>query len=783
MSRDIHSLELEFAKNPNLDVCIPLVEAYLANRRFMEAMVVCKKGIKTAPNDPRGRVALARVYLEQGKLPKADQELAGVMQAFPGNAMALELQGRLAMLQGNAQGAVALLQQALMADPNLVAARGWLQEMGVAATGMASAPSPVVAAPRPTVPGGMAAAHTSGMPTGLTAAAGPPALPPLNQGGAAMAPGWGAPGITPAAAGHTMPGATVPGQAGTGTFEEPPPAGAQEITQMEHVSDFFAPDALGFSNDLSDIETAGPGRLTILGFVPKRTGSIKTTIVVGLAVFSVAAAVIAWQVVSGQNQRKIAQLYTQIRDAIEEDKYYRYLDAIRLADDVFQIDSGHDLTLSAVAFAYAALAVDHEEPGAVEQGRVFYGRAQRAVGDAPNEHVAAAGALLDYQSGRLDEGYAKLKVLFDRKASSVLLEMEAFRLLHALRPRDATTEEQLTRFKRMITGEPRAFNFVGWHHLALQEWSAADSAFSSALQSSREHPQALLGAALVKVGRLTGLKELQKEVESNVKKVLAIPKEELSQPVLAKAYFTRSQIETWRGNEREARGDFERAVKYHNEPLFHQLRGQLLLSIGQATKAVEYLKRAARPQDAASLKRLVRAQIGTKDLSGARASLSQLSKAAPDDGEVYLLWGRMHLANRRWRDAMVAFKRVDLKKHGAEIYTRAKLGQSTAMRQSGDRKAARFVEDYLSNAPDGVSPQLQAELWAELGLNYEAIRDKSKAQECYQISIEQYPYFPDVHYYVAKASRGGEARRACERYLTLAPRGNYVNYCRRVAKR
>ena len=65
MPADIRALELEFAKTPTIEACIALCEAYLASQRFMEAMVVCKKGMKSAPADPRGRVLLARVYLDR----------------------------------------------------------------------------------------------------------------------------------------------------------------------------------------------------------------------------------------------------------------------------------------------------------------------------------------------------------------------------------------------------------------------------------------------------------------------------------------------------------------------------------------------------------------------------------------------------------------------------------------------------------------------------------------------------------------------------------------------
>src|SRR6185295_9232638 len=100
MAADIHALEIEFAKNPTLEACIPLCEAYLAQKRFMEAMVVCKKGIKSATTDPRGRVLLARIYADQGKAPKAQQEIEQALTEIPNNPQLLEMLGKLLMDQG-----------------------------------------------------------------------------------------------------------------------------------------------------------------------------------------------------------------------------------------------------------------------------------------------------------------------------------------------------------------------------------------------------------------------------------------------------------------------------------------------------------------------------------------------------------------------------------------------------------------------------------------------------------------------------------------------------------
>jgi tetratricopeptide (TPR) repeat protein len=82
--QDLSKLESAFAADAR--AFVPLTTAYLQLGRFMEAMVVCKKGIKAVPDSVEGRLLLGRVYAEQGKVPKAIEEVKAVLATNPGNA-------------------------------------------------------------------------------------------------------------------------------------------------------------------------------------------------------------------------------------------------------------------------------------------------------------------------------------------------------------------------------------------------------------------------------------------------------------------------------------------------------------------------------------------------------------------------------------------------------------------------------------------------------------------------------------------------------------------------
>ncbi len=82
---EVSALEQAFARDPMSEAYRPLAEAYLALGRFMEAMIVAKKGVRARPSAAAPHVLLARIYAEQGKHPKAIEELAAAVTNEPGD--------------------------------------------------------------------------------------------------------------------------------------------------------------------------------------------------------------------------------------------------------------------------------------------------------------------------------------------------------------------------------------------------------------------------------------------------------------------------------------------------------------------------------------------------------------------------------------------------------------------------------------------------------------------------------------------------------------------------
>lgn len=755
MSADIHSLEIEFAKNPTLDACIPLCEAYLAAKRYMEAMVVCKKGIKNAPTDARGRVLLARVYLDQGKLPKAEQELQQVMVEFPGNPSGLELMGRILMEQGKRPEAAGYLQQALAADPTLTNARAWLSELGGVAAAAPAAPAAPLRTPPPAAAPVRLGAPIAARPP--AAAAAPAAAPPVSAAPAPAAP--------PAADAHG-------GQAAVGR-------------PLEHVNDFFAPDALGFASNESNIETAGPGRLTILGFVPKNTGSIKTTLLVFLTFLAIASTYIAWQYVNSKNQRQISDLFRKVRTAMDDDRYSRYKDALALGERILHVEENHVLTLSAMAYAEAVLATEHREAGALEKAQGYLARAMKLPKEE-NEFRVAARALVAYATKNYDKGLADVKAVLDKGGSSALIEMEAFRLMDAAKPDDKDTKVQMRRLVQVVVNQGRVFNFLGWYHYRAEEWSKAAKYFDQALQNVKGLPGAMIGRSLNTLDQGIALEQRQKEVEKDLKELFAIPPEELSPPLLAMAHFARGQLRRWQGNTAGADEDFKQAFKLDpDNTLFYYRRGVSLLKLGDYQGAVDDLRKVAavEPNNPKYYKKLAAAQVKARLFPDAKASLARADQLSPKDFDVRLLEAALAMEQQDYVKALASYGAVT-REDGGEPFTQAQLGIANALREKGDKAAAvKHMEDFLGKLPDNVPPELKARMWCELGLSYEATKSKPRAMQSYLQGIDQYRVFPDCHYYLCRAlGKGPEAKEACTNYLTLDPRGRFAADATKRAK-
>ncbi|GAB4296048.1 MAG: hypothetical protein Kow0090_11070 [Myxococcota bacterium] len=137
--KDISSLEAQFDKSPDSLVFIPLGEAYLKAGRYVEAMVVCKKGLKAHPENLDAQILISEIYLAQGKVPRAKKNLEKPIEEHPDNARLVAAFAKILLSEGNEQDAIEYYKKALALDGSLAEAREFLASRGV---GLADSPSP-----------------------------------------------------------------------------------------------------------------------------------------------------------------------------------------------------------------------------------------------------------------------------------------------------------------------------------------------------------------------------------------------------------------------------------------------------------------------------------------------------------------------------------------------------------------------------------------------------------------------------------------------------------------
>ncbi|MEW5852336.1 MAG: tetratricopeptide repeat protein, partial [Myxococcota bacterium] len=149
---NITELEMAFARDPTSDACLPLLDAYLAQGRHMEAMVLGRKAVKAKPEDKARRILLARVYADQGKLPKAVEEVQAILKMDPNHAASHVMLGRLHERGGKPDDAVAAFKAAIDAEPDNAEAKAALAARGITySKAPPPPPPPPPSAPAPQV--------------------------------------------------------------------------------------------------------------------------------------------------------------------------------------------------------------------------------------------------------------------------------------------------------------------------------------------------------------------------------------------------------------------------------------------------------------------------------------------------------------------------------------------------------------------------------------------------------------------------------------------------------
>jgi tetratricopeptide (TPR) repeat protein len=558
--------------------------------RFMEAMVVCKKGVKAHPDDPSARVLLARVYADQGKDRKALEELHAVLAAYPTFAAANRMAGVLHMRLGEREQGEAALRRAADAAPEDPEVRDALAKHGVTA-----GPRPAAPAPPP--------------------AAGPP--PPVAPR-AAPRPGSPAPPPVPARAAKDSESGEI-----RITEEAPAPTPVpsnRNVAYSEQLAEKYATREF----TLSTPAAKGGGK--------RRGKGHKLLFTVGL--FAVLLAALGgWLLFNKARKARLEGIDRLLKETVplvEKDLYAAYGEAARKCKEILDLDDSSIAGHAYLAYIGAIRAGEHGDGEEVKAEAVRHVEEARKLGQR-HSHLVAAEAYLKLHGGDAPGAKETLRAVLegDDAAQSPFLLGALGAVLLREGDLDAA-RDTLGRAQKASAGDVRVAWLLGEQFRRRGEGYELQAAgfYDYALRINKDHLSSILGKALVLLGR--GQID---EAARAAQHVLA-PQSGASKPQQALAHAIRGGVLALQGKPEEAAAAEQEAAKLDPATAdIPHLVGLRKLRSGDAAGAAEALQRAVSldAKRVALVADLVRALLAKED--GSKQAIETVKRTIARLGE------------------------------------------------------------------------------------------------------------------------------------------------------
>ena len=744
---ELASLEHAFAADPTSEAWRPLTEAYLVMGRFMEAMVVAKKGVKAHPSEVPARIALAKVYAAQGKDRKALEEVTAALAAHPSSPAANVMAGALHMRLGEKEAGALALRRAADAAPADAEVLAALKQWGVAPPPPPAPPAPT---PRPAAAVPVAAVSPAGGPPVLSRA--PPPVPTAASAAAVAAPP-AAPAPPPDPASSTRPSARRDRL-------------DRNLQYARELADRYESQEWKISTgDTAELPLAKP---------PKKSHSLRGTLllVVGLAV--VLGGWWTWTAWRHDRDEKVARLLKDAGELIAKDSHGGYKQAAALLEQVLQKDSSSLAGHSYLAYIDALRWGEHGEGDTFrEEARKHLAAARREA--SSHSHMIAADAYLKAYGGDPQGAIADLtRVLKGPEAGTSGLLYGALGVLQMKSGDLEGARESLTTARKFADRDVRVNQMLAEQYRRAGLARKAKAFYDAAYVLSREHVPTLLGAATVYIdeGQYdTALKFVQA--------VLDAPDVSPRQRALAQAL--RGTILFAKGRAAEGAKDEQDALTLDpaNPDIQDQI-GRRKLAGGDAAGAAAAIQKAVEmdPQRvtfyadlaAALLAESGGAKLAVEALRGAQARLPGNPRIAKLLGDAYRADGDLDRAKAEYERALAG-------RYPAARMALARLWR--AQNQFGEALAQyeAAAKEYGESGIDGA-----AQAWAEMA-EVEGQRggDAAKVTELYKKALAIDPTSCPALWALGRerASRSEKdqrdlARQMLQDYARVCPRGPHA---------
>lgn len=720
----------------------------MGQSRFMEAMVVCKKGIKAHPDSVEAKLLLAAVYGRQKKYKRALTELDRLAEAKPDNAQVRLARGKVRAESGDVPGSNDDLKHAVDLAGELEEATAILLERGIT---YPEAPEPE---PEPVAPQGNT--DTADIPVHPAADGPAVGLHPRAAPSVAPAPAGSAVGAAPRYGSQIGPASTVPYQMRPQRLE-----GEEELEALAR-----------------NVATEEPSR-----------GRPKTTIALILVLLFVGTGLIGQRLWHKNKIENIDRLTSGAIPLFNRDTYGGYNQAAKMLEEIVEdYDAKHPLTLGRLAYAYAILWAEHGESDLKPKLDAILLRAEKHAPEV--SHTVAARGLAALYTGKDRAAAARTAVGLveplvrrgkEGGAAPTHADLTLGIIELALGEYDGATK-RLDHVKQVLPGSVRA---KVWHARAAfraSRFGTSVNAYNAALRAEPQHPgaQAAVALARLRLGDLGG-------AAADLIKFDDIAKEhpkDVSRRDSALAEFARSDILRSAGEEIKAVGAYEQAVRLDPDNAdFPYGLGRWLLENGRAKEAVVSLRKAAKldPNRWAFQVELAEAEMHVNNYAAADALIEGLLKSQPDQAEVHLARARM--LRRTKKPEAEAFLAEVLKKWpSARVDVHLELGR--LYRAKDNKPKAKEELEKAIESMTRAPKSKQGDVFLSYGKLMDAMDSPELAIESYKqagaLGVMEGWYRVSIGY--AKTNELRKAKKACTRYLAAGASLRYSKSARRLCE-
>ncbi len=753
-SNDLAQLEYEFATSPNSEAFIPLAEAYLGMGRFVEAMVVCKKGIKAHPDLPTGRLIMARIYSDQAKHQKAIDELEKLLKLSPENAEAYHLLGNVQMKLGKEEQGVGHLKKALDIDPDMTAAREALLKIGIDYTPRSAAAQP---AAQPAAQQASPAAPTmSERPTERQMPVVAPQQAPDTQPGE--------PGAMPPADIITEPSMHV-----AQPRPAPRPRSGPRPAHKRRIADIY--------NDMEERNRK-----------PQRKG-IKYTLYMGgvLAVILVIYVIYTWQ--AGIKQKKINDHLEKGRASFNQDTYAGYKKALENYRAIYKLDKNHLEALSRGAFICAVLPGEFSGPKALYQEGMKYINQALASKESNSMLTAARGLMAMYASSNTNEARKILEEGLKENAGSAVLHTA---LGYVLLKKGELAEARDHLMEGAKQSEIRALVGLGLYAMRRTMYREATQAFHRALQSDREHVKSTLYMGILALlwGDSPGRRKVAADMLKHFHEEMEATASD-NEKAYAELIDTVLKIRE-RKTRRAGLTKLATLMKAHSsDALFlfvgaKELRRQRKLK--QAKEAIEKALRldGSRPDFALEEAAIY---LAMKDYEGTRSRAMRVQEMDAESGQASILIGDAYLGEKNFEKAKQYYKEAT-KFEDTEALSHLRLGDAFVAQTNPDvdRAQAQYelaVPGLRTSGEGNLASQTcvkLAKIYASKNRHKEFLNILQIAKKSDASNAEPYCMIAGNINIDTKDGRE-QAKEYCGNCVKLDAGGEFSGHCKEVLKK